>query len=993
MGGSSEKRGKKAQVTVFVLLGFVLLVSFGLVIFFVGMVLNTNLERQAQSAVEDYLKSSSISYYVYTCMDAATTNSADQLFLQGGVFYDYQDGPYVASSEGKTHIPFNISVPSNEGNSRIIKVNVSYSILNQSSCPLVNETIPYYPLPKTKLELLENIYEDRTSNLCLFNANEGYANSGFFGLNNITTLCYIQSSNSMSISNISSSPCQNNKLMQKNSSIEYLLEMQIKEQVQKCINFTHYETEEGHNITIINEPEIKILYDRDSFSVKMQYPFSVKLKGKEPIIVKQDFEFKSNLKIVSLHNFVLNLLKKDSSDPFFNLSQDYIYVNGYDSNRFAVKTFNFTSCNNCLYKYDKILVVEDNLSKIGNRSLSLITAIKNRKPALDYIHETAPNDFFDIVVTENQTITLEPTGIDPDDKYLTYTYSGWKETWDDTCSMVGTPPVLQCTKISIQPKNWSLSEAFIQTGRIANYTTNSSDLGFHNTTIYVQDESGLTDYQTINILVFDLPRANLTIPTLYPGMPDNTLTIEDPINISGDGSQASLLGGGTITGYLWRATYIFGSSIILAFENKTTVNYLTIPFDQYNIKTIKELNLSNATPHQISLIVEQYMPALGTTVSSLPVIQDINVSACAPHRNSTNPNAFPYNLGSNPFYANHSCCIGNIGDFNSYQLATSTSSCFTGTAYGEFNTLLSKATQDYTAADKLSGYSASGTITPAPASYPSGGDKNDIYKMTFTRNCDGKRGNICAGDMTRTITLSLACASAPINGVNELCVGPPETYQNNTLSCVNYPQGQTFETTFGSGTGICNTQPICSNMGLNGYGATGGKNLCTATCDGSGQCDGTLAANCQCSINQCGAECDSTKTFEWSIGSPTCKSSCNNPGSCTFQTNQQMPCTKTASSNQFCLYTSNQPNPPFSNNTCYYGLSCSSSGASYQQGQYCAKGEYTESGVKYCLWGTTASCTQTGNCSLTRTPFPCGQGQTATCNPNTGWGTCTGSSS
>lgn len=991
MNGSSEKRGDKGQVTIFVLLGFVLLISFVIIIVFIGVVTNAGLENQAKKAVDDYLESSSISYYVYTCMDAATTNAVDQLALQGGVFYDYQNGPYAAV-EGETYIPYNLTFTSIDGTPRTLNFNVSYSIQNKSDCSLVNNTIPGYPYARTPLSALKTLYSDRTQNACLFNKDVGYPYSGFLGLNNATTLCYSGSENSQNIADISLSPCFDNTLNPKNSTIEYLLENQIKQRVQDCINFSQFETEEGHNITIIDAPITKIVYDKDKFSVNMEYPFEVKLKGKEPVLVKKNFEYKSELRLTKLHNFVLNLLKEETLNPFFNISRDYYTINPqYDPEHMKVTTANFTSCSTCSYKYDNIIIIQDNASKIGNRSLTYVTAIKNRKPALDFIHQTEPSEFFDILATENETITIEPTGIDPDDKPVKYKYLGWKETWDDEC-VINAAGDLVCTQLAATPHNWTNSTAFKETNRTANYTTNASDIGYHNTTVIVEDESGLIDFQTLNILVFDLPEANLTIPTLYPGMPNNTLTIEDPINISGEGSKPSVMGGGIITGYIWRATYIISGVNYLAFENKTIEPYRTIPLQNYNIKTIKSRNLTNPVMHEISLAVEQFLSAVGTTVTSMPTKQDVNVTSCAPHRNATDPYPFPYNSGSDPFYADHACCLGDIADPTTYQVATkaSATSCFQGEAYGEFTTLINIATEDYRERAELSGYPASNTISPAPAPYPGGGDKNDIYKMMFTRTCDGQRGNLCAGDMVRTITKEVECTNP---GVNELCKGPPENYKNSSLSCVNYPAGETFETTFGTGTGVCNAIEACSSKSTNGYN-DGGPLNCKAVCDGIGNCDNTdnAKANCYCSVSDCSAQCDATHQFTWTYGSTICQNNCDLTNTCTFATTE-LPCAKGVSAKAYCLYTGT--NPTYDSNRCYYQVSCAASTSNYQEGQYCARGEITEEETKYCVWGPatiTPACNSAGNCNLNRDPFPCSEEETAVCNPNTGWGTCTGSS-
>ncbi|MGV8163019.1 MAG: hypothetical protein ACP5N2_06835 [Candidatus Nanoarchaeia archaeon] len=1017
---------KRGQVTVFAVLGIVILVVIIFAIAVTSSLSKLKLQGEASKAVDAYLQSEAINYYVYTCMDTAVTSAIDDLALQGGVFYKYQNGSFNALEQniGTTHIPYSLEFESPEGGSRILDFNVSYSVLNHSEfrCDLVAKPIPQYPLNRTFITNLYDIYNERT-NICLYNQKEGYALSGFAGLNNMTRLCYIGGSpNIRSITadmadaerdtEIRSLPshCFDNYIMDKNRSVEYILSEQISKRVNDCVNFSLFTDD---NITPLGFPVTSITYTSDSVFAETIFNFSVKIKNKEPVIVKHSFKYKSDLRIVRMHNYVMTLVKADSQDFLFNLQSNYenyplhASINPqkfFDEEHMSVKVINFSECTTgpCLkYKYDRLLIVEDELSKIGNRSLTYLTMLQNRRPALDFIHTSSVLDAnYDIVVSTNENLTIDPFGYDPDDKPVTeYAYDGWKETYDEECQLSDEPIngvyTVNCIRVpNPQLPFWTNSNLFENTRRKANYTTKESDVGPHEFTVTVTDESGLQDYQTVKVLVFDLPKAIIELQSFYPSIESEITSVEDPIILDGSSSHGSRYPnqGGEITKYIWNIFHNPLGDNELVFTSQQTdprsyapVQYVdTLTEDQLNelIQQIKprappdELGLNHTGPHNITLVVQANVALMDELVYSEPAGKTVQTYECLPHRNSNDPYPYPYNAGDNPFFANHVCCSLDNGLLDNEE-------CFETTWYGEYASLLDL---DYfIKEEELSIYLPTPQSPTTTGQTNTGNNKNDVFEMTFERLCDGNRGNICAGAMTRTFTVYKSCADLGV-GETERCEGPDPNPSENIQNCISYEEGNSFEKAFNIGAtasardGICNENKECSTIGENGYKVFGPM-LCVATCSG-GECDNARFSGSECACSaSCGAECTSENSVVWQ--NFICKNNCATTSTCTYQSTA-LPCN---SNSAHCKYVGT--NPSFTNNMCYNQVSCTASGSNYNAGELCIPGTTiptpgSQEGALGCVT-TSSTCNELGDCRpLDYLPATCQPGMQRVCQ-TTGW--------
>jgi hypothetical protein len=1005
-----KKRQKKAQVTIFVVLGIVLLVMVLLILYVVAQISQMSAKKAELEIATNILDSATINYYVQTCLESSTSQAVNEIMIQGGTLYENQGGPSELGQKGITHIPAIINGT---------EVNVSYSIRKNNPCPVIESHAPRYPRNNTKLSSLFGMYESINNHGCAQDIRTFMDLSGFFGLNKFTRLCSRNSENTASITGVSVSPCYQN-WMQTNEtikSIEEILENRTLVILQQCLNFQTISDLQGSNIAINTneEPELKVVFNKNTFSVKATYPFTAQLSSGETTIIRHEFNYASPLRLVRLHNYLISLLAEDAKNINFNLylneqrsqggllTSTFPNINRYYDPNFEVEIIDAPCIEvDCTeFEHDRILIVKDKLSYIGGKPLTIATAIQNRRPALDLISQHPPEDEYQyhLFVEVGDELIIEPRGFDPDDRELTYKYEGWKETYDEICSYNQALQQIVCNPINNAVNYLTNSQRFQQTQRAVNYRTNSTDIGPHTVRVSVYDREGLVDYQDVRILVFVSPHTNITMTTPHQGMPENVTSIETPLTLSGSVEYDQTFTLERID-YNWTITDPNGVIIIEKTGSETigsAIGSILLPQEHNNIaqeiliQRIHTLNLTQTGEHKVRLEADVKYEGQEDLVPATPYQINLSVKACIPHINASNP-PYPYNTTPNIFQANSSCCGGNINDPGSYTLKDNNDVCFQETRYGEFYKLKAEAEtkikneafQDYP------GYSTQ-VITYDPDN-PNSAEANAVFQMVLQRKCDGIRGNICAGPLSATLTPSAQCLFN--QSLDEQCQGPPIGVSDVGQQCVSYTTNfpdyiRTFEYIHEQegATGICKNEPACSTIALQGYG-DGGKYNCTQAYCANGGCTQTVEDYCTCDEG-CGAECgyvgDAGYLWEGNI----CKfGTCNE---CELESQKPIVC---SDNNDYC----------YNESYCHYGVACTQAGANNLTGNFCEKGimysanitstNMHPSGiVNVCLSGGLANenaCNQYGQCSHTERFFTCMPGGTPLCTQtgprcSTGW--------
>ncbi|RJQ17575.1 hypothetical protein C4573_01195 [Candidatus Woesearchaeota archaeon] len=889
--------GKRGQVTIFVILGIVLIAAFAFVFYAKFLLLDSNLQSQTDKSVRNFVRDTSLNNYVSTCLLKVGHNGIEQIALQGGYLYDYQQGPINTSPfvQGVDYLPFNYSNQS---------LNVSYAIYANDICPIVQQYPWQYPYPSTYMNQLNITYRNFLINTC---SNFHQQKSGFFGSNNLSRMCNFFGVNAYQTTNISAlrftcDPFHYNSFGQ--TSMQEQLEYYTQKHLPNCTNFSKYNQLTGYNVTLLDNASVKVYFGAKDITFYAEYPFEILVNG-QPKTVFYQFTAKSDAQLKDLYTYVFDLVTEDVQNPFFNKTKDHYFLHSYKTSYLYQEYRN--ACPLCINAtFDDIIVIADNESIVNGKPLTFIFSIVNRRPALEYLHDptlTFFNTTTDLLYLENDTINLSPQGYDPDELDLYYNYSLWKETYDEyfdfsCCNVFGgsvncTVNFSQCNvKIpSVQPQNWTNSTAFQLTKRNASYQTNRSDTGFHIVNISVSDRQNLVDYQEVRITIFDRPLAVINVSNAYADINDSHASIEDVYFLEANNSRHSAMLYGTISSFLWQDLLenfsINTTNVTVLLPNETfhideslAISIQPIPYTLANIA--RYFNETGA--RNVSLVV--FENTIIGIISSLPAYEEIEVFACLPHRDSAP--SWPYNMVQNPLYssinqdpfqANHTCCY-NGSDGGSYgTIKSSANICYTIIEYGAVSSFA--------------------VIPGAHISYnPPSTDPslnyaylNDIFKRDFERNCSGLRGNTCTGPASETrihpnvYDTTKACLpdifdsasithfgakgyinTGPAYTQTETCSGPTMTTavpDPAAVSCTLYNPPESFESNFGlkdangnAADGMCNEQGWCAtNTGASGgyFKAPSGYTApynCTSQCN-NGYCDYPTSCFCE---QSCGSD-------------------------------------------------------------------------------------------------------------------------------------------
>lgn len=829
-------RGVKGQVTVFVIVGLVLLLSFVLIMSVQQTALNKKLDSQAKDAVTDFVELNSLNQYVKGCLDLVASDGLSLLGEQGGVLYQYQGGltpsPQTNFFEGRDYMPltfFRTERGNNENGESYtylekVNRNISYGVQARVDClefqgpfPALLDVLPTSYYPVKNLYFLDYVSQFRyhyTNHGCYGYDDPYISVSGFLGANKFPRLCSYNGSNAFDpYARIS--PCKPNQYDSKSDpfSMQRQLETYIKNNLGSCVNLSYYSQFTGSPISV-NEKNVEIkttLLQPRGIVVDAYYPINVQV-GTRSILQQANFQTQLDTNVRQLYDYVSKLLIDYVRDPTFNLLRDW----NSTQNRYYKDSFNLffyqAPCVNCQRdstKSDYVLTIVDKSSLLKGRPWTINTAIQQRKPVLDYMHDPGQDSTFqgekiDYQFFANSTIRLEPNGIDPELGNLTYDYYGWKEDYDQYlnwtkcvedepsgCNLSNFADYV-ITDTSQAPHKWTTNQEYLSSGRTSQWNTSNGDVGLHNVTVVVTDKQGKKDFQVVKILIFDLPKAKLNMSNGYDDISNDWASIEDNYTLDGSASQASMMAGGDIDGYVfWDDVEGF---VISSIASKINISetFWNATLDYFKGKTWDDIvGTSGDTfvDHKILLVVKQNQS--GVIIQSPPSIKNVSVAQCLPHgyisdddttfnplldydiSSSSSINGglgYYYNTNNDLFNSPHVCCeplVLNPADPNNLgggKFASVSTVCFNKDFYMTLPDLDKDDPYPYLEGSLIdNGTGAIGVYNYSvhvgqqlindPYTLFNGinvndlrNEKvNDLFRLKMSQKCSGTRGNVCAG--------------------------------------------------------------------------------------------------------------------------------------------------------------------------------------------------------------------------------------------------------
>ncbi|MFC1723587.1 hypothetical protein ACFL0V_05595 [Nanoarchaeota archaeon] len=664
---SIRKRGRKAQITMFMLIGI-----FIVAVFLMMMWLNTRvgvgtLEAPSEKLALDLLKTGSIPYYVGLCLEKHSKEALNYVGQQGGNIYNYQNGP---QSNPNKYIPLDYDRD-------YLPIRVSYGI---SAPYLRNGSLfpepPGWPGGSGRLKQVPEL---------------NYLNFGYFGDNTLQKLCDSNGANSPFLfgPSIQQVICLANSYSDVLST-QWQMEQYVSNVVSNCTNWTAIRQETGYNVTPTGDVNITIRLGLTDIWVDAFIPVQIEVGGVEPVIAVGDFHSRLPVRLKKIVELATFMTLYDTLMLDYHMGYDYLVFSHYD----PFLKIDIRTPLKAMGIWDDVVRIEDSRSVMDGENYIYQFVRENRYPALDLVSNIQDTNFsgYDIVVMENDTIVLNPNKFadkidptagrrhqyDPDEDNLTYYYTGWKETCDDWFDFDLGIPMSVCSKNepshprrhfvfprSIEPlnpfdtemlQNWTNSAAYQETHRNATFTPGHEDIGPHNVTVWVCDEGGLCDYQIIRILVIDYPLLHLNGTNMFDDIRHDAASIEDFYVLSSEGTTAYFT---PLLGYVFSDKQEGFEHVVqhplrlLGLPLPDPVHSRGIPYIWNYTYEWDKLVECGEVPcvHETNMTV--------TSVAVPPKGMNVSVYECLPHRNfeAEGDLMWPYNPeDKDPYFQSHLCC-------------------------------------------------------------------------------------------------------------------------------------------------------------------------------------------------------------------------------------------------------------------------------------------------------------------------------------------------
>ena len=508
---------KRAQVTVFIILGVVIFTIIGLLFYVKNYVKTKEFTEEKQESIDMLTTMGKYASYMQACLDQTAKQAVALVGMQGGVIYDYQAndtkqflGP-KKYDYGQYVLPFEYDTKTNlyDGSETIF--NVSYGIYAPDLSLRIegHPTVPEYPYGTTPLvadpETIDythpfgNIITSPLPPLCDYHGNNTPGQAGA----------------------VFSCETYDSKRENDDENIQEFLEAYILQSFKECVSLESLPEFANSSITTGNVT-VDVTFAPTSVTIDAAYPVVGEVSGKTATLAMEKFHTTINVRLKQMHELAVRLIEEDINNIFFNIVRDANEL--ADCKEPGKETF-LTTClkegmevtkyrdvcktlGKCKEygQYDDIIVIQDKKFMLTGKPYIFAFAIQNRYPALDLIRDDATaTSTYDFVVTEGQPIKIDPKGYDPDEDNhgdhdwmdSRYIYGLWKEDYDEA-------PVSVIT--SIGPADVRFTTSTEYDGRYATYTTDGTtgtDRGPHTLQVQVCDNQGLCDFQNIEICVED----------------------------------------------------------------------------------------------------------------------------------------------------------------------------------------------------------------------------------------------------------------------------------------------------------------------------------------------------------------------------------------------------------------------------------------------------------------------------------------------------------
>jgi hypothetical protein len=461
---------RRAQITLFLLVGLLMLIAFGFVFFITDIETTTKGRTSIHQVSQSALGKPTVEYYMRSCMDTATLEGLELIGMQGGLIYESQaagtkrflsyDRPPFGQY-GRFVVPFRY---------KGIIHNMSFGIRRSASNPISvdsHRNVPWYPYPGYLVP------EPLIDGNPLINAFGNYEVSFSDKVSNLPPLCYTDGANDPRIQGFQFS-CESYS-QNPQQTVQYYLEQYIANRTDRCVNVSVFE-EKGYNLTKEGAAKAVVLFGEDDLLVRLHYPIRVSIPGGSSTVHISNYTSRYPFRLKKVYELAQHMVREDVRNIFFDYTNEsaQLYLNdclGFNQSS-GKRELRDRPClypgmsirhhrDVCLMEglcetgaYSDVVAITDSMS--GTGSYTFAFGVENRVPALEPLDEsvgpgtsyyqdayvtyalllnesyskltTSPPlpENYNVVAEVEQRLELFPRALDPEEDALTYHYTGWK---------------------------------------------------------------------------------------------------------------------------------------------------------------------------------------------------------------------------------------------------------------------------------------------------------------------------------------------------------------------------------------------------------------------------------------------------------------------------------------------------------------------------------------------------------------------------------------
>ena len=376
------KVNPKAQITMFIILGIIILVSFLFLFFISNFIAEQRLEQQRQEITQHPFDAALVQRFTSICVDDALKKGIELIGMHGGFIFDASassgEPAFITTAGGKVAAAIGPSV----------------------------ET-PLYPCVEQ--------FASKAPGFCHYGDYNGIIQFGSVQL----------------------PPLEGGAF-----SIEGILKKYISSYVKDCLTVQSFAADaglSGYHVISEGDPSSSIEFRDNEIYVAVEYPLSVDIGGEEPITRFATFESRLQIRFRQLYAALQDAAQKDVANNSFPL------LNAHASEFFTVSTIRVrepvrlaqlnpsVAVRSEKIGVDDLLTIEDSSSRVENRKYVFRLARRNRAPALEYIQrnpsylydtQDALKDTYDFLVIKGELVVFEPQAKDPDEGTVQFSYLG-----------------------------------------------------------------------------------------------------------------------------------------------------------------------------------------------------------------------------------------------------------------------------------------------------------------------------------------------------------------------------------------------------------------------------------------------------------------------------------------------------------------------------------------------------------------------------------------